>query len=51
MKNLIIITIVSLTTASGILSLQTTTKKIAKPEAVALAPSVSDFRKDLGQAD
>jgi len=51
MKKFIIITIVSLTAATGILSSQTTVKKSATPEAVALAPSTSGFRKDLGQAD
>jgi hypothetical protein len=52
MKKFIIITIVSLTTATGILSSQTNTKPVAKPEVeTAVASSTSAFRKDLGQAD
>jgi hypothetical protein len=51
MKKFIIITIVSLTAATGILSSQTTAKPTAKPEAISLAPSTSGFKKDLGQAD
>jgi hypothetical protein len=51
MKKFIIITIVSLTAATGILSSQTTVKQTAKSEAISFAPSISAFKKDLGQAD
>jgi len=52
MKKLIIITLVTLGSATGILSSQTTIRQSVKPEAIAVAPSASSaFRKDLGQAD
>jgi hypothetical protein len=51
MKKIIIITIVTLTTATGILSSQTPDKQGAKSEASVIAPSTTAFRKDLGQAD
>jgi hypothetical protein len=51
MKKFIIITIVSLSVATGILSSQTTTKQTVKPEATTFASSSTAFRKDLGQAD
>lgn len=51
MKKFIIVTIVSLSVATGILSSQTTTKQTVKPEVATLTSSTSGFRKDLGQAD
>ncbi|MDN3579244.1 hypothetical protein [Mucilaginibacter flavus] len=51
MKKIIIITIVSLTSATGILSSQTPAKQSAAPQSATIAPSTIDFRKDLGQAD
>ena len=51
MKKFIIITIVSLTTVTGMLSSKTTFHQSIKPEVFSISPSLSGFKNDLGQAD
>ncbi|WP_183562767.1 hypothetical protein [Mucilaginibacter sp. SP1R1] len=51
MKKFIIISILSLSTGTGILSTQTVSKNTVKPLETAINPTLSGFKKDLGSAD